>query len=125
MELEKKSKETTEMAQLLEAEEEAKKKKRQAKEAEEEAEIKKRQAEEAEKKKKEATEAAEKKTRERIEFLEVKTIWLRSKISTQEYTRKCKVDEESNINDDDSDQNVCRPLIASKTTEHFLSVGWP
>ena len=38
---------------------------------------------------------------------------------------ECKVDEESNINDDDSDQNVCRPLIASKTTEHFLSVGWP
>ena len=88
MELEKKSKETTEMAQLLEAEEEAKKKKRQAKEAEEEAEMKKRQAEEAEKKKKEATEAAEKKTRERIEFLEVKTLWQRSKVSTQEYTRK-------------------------------------
>ena len=85
MEREKKSKETTEMAQLLEAEEEAEKKKRQAKEAEEEAEKKKRQAEEAEKKKKEAT---EKKTRERIEFLEVKTFWLRSKIITQEYTRK-------------------------------------
>ena len=65
MELEKKSKE---MAQLLEAEEEAEKKKRQAKEAE--------------KKKKEATEAAKKKTRERIKFLEVKTFWLRSKIIT-------------------------------------------
>ena len=74
MELEKKSKETTEMAQLLEAEEEA--------------EMKKRQAEEAEKKKKEATEAAEKKTRERIEFLEVKTLWQRSKVITLEYTRK-------------------------------------
>jgi len=99
LEREKKSKETTEMAQLLanlreeeikrkEAEEEAEKKKRQAKEAEEEAEKKKRQAEEAEKKKKEATEAAKKKTRERIKFLEVKTFWLRSKIITQEYTRK-------------------------------------
>ena len=85
LEREKKSKETTEMAQLLAnlREEEIK-----WKEAEEEAEKKKRQAKEAEKKKKEATEAARKKTRERIKFLEVKTFWLRSKIITQEYTRK-------------------------------------
>ena len=85
LEREKKSKETTEMAQLLAnlREEEIK-----WKEAEEEAEKKNRQAKEAEKKKKEATEAARKKTRERIKFLEVKTFWLRSKIITQEYTRK-------------------------------------
>ena len=85
LEREKKSKETTEMAQLLAnlREEEIKRK-----EAEEEAEKNKRQAKEAEKKKKEATEAAKKKTRERIKFLEVKTFWLRSKIITQEYTRK-------------------------------------
>ena len=78
LEREKKSKETTEMAQLLAnlREEEIK-----WKEAEEEAEKKKRQAKEAEKKK-EATEAARKKTRERIKFLEVKTFWLRSKIIT-------------------------------------------
>ena len=82
---EKKSKEKTEMAQLLAnlREEEIKRK-----EAEEEAEKNKRQAKEAEKKKKEATEAAKKKTRERIKILEVKTFWLRSKIITQEYTRK-------------------------------------
>ena len=78
LEREKKSKEKTEMAQLLAnlREEEIK-----WKEAEEEAEKKKRQAKEAEKKK-EATEAARKKTRERIKFLEVKTFWLRSKIIT-------------------------------------------
>ena len=69
LEREKKSKETTEMAQLLAnlREEEIK-----WKEAEEEAEKKNRQAKEA----------ARKKTRERIKFLEVKTFWLRSKIIT-------------------------------------------